>query len=379
MTVSSPTGRLRDPAAALAALLRRVAYTRAQVGERFPLFADPHSGTWALTRRGCRAGGFWVGLLWLRAALGGSLADRAAATRWMHRLAEYPGGDAATRGMALWYGAAAGHRLFADPTAASIALRGARLLNADADAHPGPISRGATFVDVSDDSGTSIAGLAGVTPLLAWAATRSDQAALRKAADDYLIRHIDAYLLPDGAIRSRPDLTADATLSRPHGLDQGAYWQPQQWSRGQAWGILAFTQAAQWLSPNYLEPACSAANWWVSHAPPDVAAPADFADPGGPWDTSASAIAAAALFKLARLMPPAASTYRELAEAHVSTLLEYHVLAAPQGGLAAGTRLVDGHYDEPAGTALGYELVWGTYFLVEALAILTGALKPDAL
>jgi len=76
---------------ALRLLLDRVEQTVEPVGDRFPLFADPDTGTWTTTARGSWAGGFWAGLLALRAAaepgagrLGEALAARERLAGWVH-------------------------------------------------------------------------------------------------------------------------------------------------------------------------------------------------------------------------------------------------------------------------------------------------------
>lgn len=61
------TGRVPWADRAWAAVLERTGQTAAEVGPRFPLYADPETGIWKTTSRGSWTGGFWAGLLWLRA------------------------------------------------------------------------------------------------------------------------------------------------------------------------------------------------------------------------------------------------------------------------------------------------------------------------
>lgn len=88
---------------ALAAVMERVSTTESQVGERFPLYADPRDGVWKTTGRGSWTGGFWAGLLWLRARYSGCSADRRAAVDRTARLAPWADADTVTRGLILWY------------------------------------------------------------------------------------------------------------------------------------------------------------------------------------------------------------------------------------------------------------------------------------
>ncbi|WP_317852566.1 hypothetical protein [Streptomyces venezuelae] len=127
---------------ALDAVLGRVAVTRAEVGDRFPLFADPGTGHWTTTRRGSWAGGFWAGLLWLRARHTGAAADRAAASECTARLAPWAGADTATRGLILWYGTALAD---GDPAAADLRGRAAEACHAALDPQLGLVPWGSAL------------------------------------------------------------------------------------------------------------------------------------------------------------------------------------------------------------------------------------------
>ncbi|WP_228471086.1 hypothetical protein [Streptomyces alkaliphilus] len=91
-----------------------------------------------------------------------------------------------------------------------------------------------------------------------------------------------------------------------------------------------------------------------SSADPPVP-PADHARPDGPVDTSVAAVTAFARLELGR---------QERAAAIVAELTRSH--------LTADGRLLDGCYDAGSGTATAHELIWGTFFLASALAVLTG-------
>lgn len=108
---------------ALEAVMERVAVTAAAVGPRFPLYAQPEDGRWKTTGRGSWTGGFWAGLLWLRARYTGDEADRRAAAACTARLEPWVAADTATRGLIFWYGTApAGD----DAGAAALRARAAR-------------------------------------------------------------------------------------------------------------------------------------------------------------------------------------------------------------------------------------------------------------
>src|SRR5438067_1469781 len=115
------------------------------------------------------------------------------------------------------------------------------------------------------------------------------------------------------------------------------------------------------------------ADWWLAHAPADRVAFWDFDDPKIPdtfRDTSATAIVTASLLTLAphASTPARARAYRETAETTAAALVERHL--RPDGMLS------DGCYSPRIGLATRHELVWGSYYLFEALHALAGLYDP---
>ncbi|MGH3928763.1 MAG: hypothetical protein ACRDTF_02150, partial [Pseudonocardiaceae bacterium] len=92
--------------------------------------------------------------------------------------------------------------------------------------------------------------------------------------------------------------------------------------------------------------------------------PAVLADPGCPLDTSAAAIAAAALLTLAALGGPDSAEQHAAAVRTLEHLVERH--------LRSDGVLGEGCYDHTRDLAAAHELVWGTYFLAATLAVLSG-------
>ncbi|MEU0687387.1 sugar ABC transporter permease [Streptomyces uncialis] len=378
---------------ALADVVERVAVARAQVGTRFPLYADPGDGRWTTTGRGSWTGGFWAGLLWLRAGLTADRADREAAAACTARLAPWTDADTATRGLILWYGTApAGD----DPAAAALRDRAARACLRSWEPELGFVPWGDAFGGPRELA--RVDGVPGMVPLLAGAGagavvgTAADAAAgLRPAAGPgarpdgvaaaaaHLRRHLEL-CLEDRAFRYTP---GDPTRRpfRPAWRRTATGWRPCEdpgpgWSRGPAWLLLAVADAL--LRPEI-----------AARMPGDLTATAehlltegdfltgplvpyaDTARPDGPLDTSAAAITAVALLKLARVPGPRARTYAGRAGAILERLVRDH-LTGPEPGRPAGM-LLDGCYDAPRGLAVRHELVWGDFFLALGLAALTGA------
>ncbi len=132
----------------------------------------------------------------------------------------------------------------------------------------------------------------------------------------------------------------------------------------------------QWTGePEFLLVAQRTADWWLTHSSHDHVAFWDFDDPASfnaTRDTSASAIVAAALLKLAVLAnEDRRAAYRREAEAIVTALVERFL---DQRGL-----LSHGCDDKPGQVATKHELIWGSYYLLEAVEVLAGRLAATAI
>jgi unsaturated chondroitin disaccharide hydrolase len=323
-----PTAEPSWAPSALASILDRVAVTHSAVGDRFPLFADPESGTWTTTGRGSWTGGFWAGLLWLRARYTGDPADREAARACTARLAGWAEADTATRGLIFWYGTA----LAEDDL--GLRERAARACLTSFDPALGLVPWGAAF------GGPRLLaradGVPGLVPLLATADTA--------AAASHLRRHLDLCL------GQRPRHWSWRHAPRTGWTADGE--PPPGWSRGPAWLLLAVAEAVRHLG------AAELAGSADELTPDDLVPLADTAKPDGPRDTSAAAITAAALLDLRR---------RGRAVAILEELVRSH--------LTDDGRLVDGCYDLTSKTAVRHELIWGDFFLAYALAVITGLVE----
>ncbi|MFD3552083.1 sugar ABC transporter permease [Streptomyces goshikiensis] len=336
---------------ALADVLERASATRAEAGDRFPLYADPDTGRWVTTGRGSWTGGFWAGLLWLRARHTGAADDRAVAAACTARLADWVEADTSTRGLILWYGTALAD---GDTGARELRTRAARAALAALDPELALVPWGSAFG--GPRLLARVDGVPGMVPLLA---AEGPQGA--EAAASHLYRHLDLCLGEGG--RVVPARAFEAA---------SGWWEcaspPAGWSRGRAWLLLAVADALHRpgvprRTPDRLEAVAErlATSWTGPGAP--LVPPADEARPDGPLDTSAAAIAAVALLKLARLPGPRAAGYAYRATAVLERLVGEHLTRG---------MLLDGCYDAEQGTAVRHELVWGDFFLALGLAALTG-------
>ncbi|WP_247195690.1 sugar ABC transporter permease [Streptomyces sp. GESEQ-35] len=354
----------------LDSVLDRVAVTRAEVGDRFPLFADPAGGRWTTSGRGSWTGGFWAGLLWLRARHTGRATDREAAARCTSRLAHWVDADTATRGLIFWYGTA----LADTPESAALRARAAHACRDAYDAELGLLPWGSAFG--GPRLLARVDGVPGTVPLLASVDPQT--------AASHLRRHLELCLgagtLPargaapgqdpaparDPAPGQHPTPARDPLPGQDPAPRQSSslcwsWWYerpgrwipcddpPSGWSRGRPWLLLAVADAAHRLGHDDL------ADHVRQLSPACVVPAADDGRPECPLDTSAAAINAVALLKLG---------HRDQAVALLYQLVRTHV--------TDDGRLLNGCYDLASGTATRHELVWGDFFLAYALAALTG-------
>ena len=346
-----PDTALRERA--LSALLHRVTVVAGQVGDRFPLYADPSSGRWVSTRRGSWTGGFWAGWWWLRAEVTGQTDDVSTARQWCRRLLPRTGDDTVTRGMTFWYGA--GVAGGGDPVARQVADAGAVALAASFDPRHGLIPVSTAFHPDATPR-AAVDALAGTVRLLGFAADAG-----HRHLDTVARRHTGEHvrLLVDGEGRIRPEVD----LPPPADADAGAGAGAGSWSRGQAWGVLGLAAAARrW--DEFAAPARRVAGWWLDRYGTRVP-PAVVGHPHGLVDTSAAVIAAMGLLDLSEVTSE--SHWGEAARLLVDRVIRGHL---DEDGV-----LRDGCYDVATGVGTRHELIWGSFFLTGVLARLTGRLR----
>jgi unsaturated chondroitin disaccharide hydrolase len=355
---------------AIARMRSRIDHTAATVRDGFPHFADPATGAWTITPAGDWTGGYWVGMLWLTAATVDDAHYGRLAEEWTARLRSRIDSQTSARGLLFYYGGALGAILKGNSTARELAIAAAESLAAMYNPRAEVIPLGAEFEEVhSVGLGESEIDVVQIAALLSWAADETVNPKLRDIAVRHAHRHIEFCLRDDGSIcqsASFDPVSGEMARRYTHkGVNDNSTW-----ARAQAWGILGWALAAHWTHDDALvEPAERAADWWLRHVPSDRVAFWDFDDPAIPQtnrDTSATAIAAAAMLKLAHLSRSDAKrhVYREAAEATVRTLVENYL--GREGGLWQGC------YNKRIDLATKHELIWGTYYLYESLHVLAG-------
>jgi len=142
------------------------------------------------------------------------------------------------------------------------------------------------------------------------------------------------------------------------------------WARGLAWAIYGFTSAYKLVrDPRFLQTAELCADYFLQNVPANGVTPMDFDAPAEQWrdETSASAITAAGLLRLAKLSADQSKglLYDQAARRILLTLSQPPYLASESPGWEG--ILKEGIYHLNLGLGVGESVMWGEYFFVEAL------------
>ncbi|CUX03013.1 glycoside hydrolase family 88 protein [Rhizobium pusense] len=340
----------------------------------FPHFADPTTGVWTTTPEGFWTGGFWIGELWLAGALTQQKSYSDEAKRWLAKLETRIESQTVFRGFLFYYGAVVGALLHREPLAERFAALASASLLQQYDGNAGiiPLGSEAEEAHAVGNGEANIDGLP-ATPLMLWVARHLGDPEMRQIALNHAYKSGEFFIRPDGGVvQSASFDRGTGVLSRRY--THKGYSDTSIWTRAQAWAMLGYALSAQ-IEPKerqLLELATKVADWWVEHLPDDGVAYWDFDAPvtsDTKKDTSGTAIASAALLKLSALHPDPskASQYSATARRSLEALVERHLT---DDGI-----LADGCFDPKNDKAVNSELIWGDYFLLECLGVLTGRIN----
>jgi unsaturated chondroitin disaccharide hydrolase len=355
-------------------LFRRVDATGESVTGGFPHYGDPTTGQWITSPGRDWTGGFWNGMCWLAAHSTGEAHYRRWAQQWTERLRPRAPSDTIFRGVLFYYGALLGAVLLADALARLVALEGAKGLATSFNPRAGVLPLGTEAEEASDvgRGESSIDGVQGAA-LLVWAARETGDSSLHEMAMRHAHRHLEFCIREDGSVCQSASFDPQTGHMLRRYTHKGIR-DDSTWTRAQAWAMVGYAVMYLWTQAReFLEVATHTADWWLAHAPADRVAFWDFDAPAGPdtpRNTSGTAIAAGALLKLAALAPEEAqrARYQDAAEATVTALVQRYL---DERGI-----LSHGCYNQQINLATQHELIWGSYYLFEALHVLSGALPP---
>lgn len=361
-------------------MLERVDDTARRVTVGFPNFADPETGEWTTSPQGDWTGGHWVGELWLARGVTGEERYGEWAAEWCEALRPRAASNTIFRSFLFYYGAALGEVLLDDHRARDVALEGAHGLLGLYNPKAGLIPLGTEAEEASDvgNGEASIDAVGSISALFGWASEKTGDGSFRDAALRHAERHIEFCVRDDASVCQSASFDPE-TGEVIRRYSHKGYSEDSTWARSQAWGMLAYALSARWMPEHeeFLETAVRVTDWWLEHVPEDRVAFWDFADPGIPdveRDTSATAIAAASLLKLAELVQDDGlkSRYRDAARETVRALVEgYLTPTGPDDPRVPGI-LTEGCYNKHIELATKNELIWGDYYLFEALQVLDG-------
>lgn len=210
-------------------------------------------------------------------------------------------------------------------------------------------------------------------PLLYWASQQTGDSSYQEIACKHAISTKRFIVRKDFSTYHtfffNPD-TGEPLFGKTH---QG-YSDESLWSRGQAWALYGFALSAEWLNdPEFLWISQGVAHRFLFESPATQVPIWDFRLPKKEpqlYDSSAGAIAACGLIRLARLT--GYEGYREQAITLLNTLIEncWETDPTKQGLLRHGALHIPGQ-DVPDGY-----LIFGDYYFLEALLSVTDQ-APD--
>lgn len=365
--------KARTPEEALALALERVQSTLDHVVREdiFPHAAPSATGIWEGTREGMWTSGFWAGLLWQRAALTGKAEDAAAATTWTLRLSPHLDHQTHDIGFVFSSSAVLGWEIGKDPACRDLALRAADRLAGMVNPAVGVIPVGSQAEIASGLDDVTIDCM-GNLPLLWWAWKTTGEGRFLEMAVSHADRTAAWHVKEDGRIIQSTHFdprTGRVTKQETH---QGS-GTDGCWARGQAWGVYGFAAAYRATGEErFLEVADRTAAYYFRRAGDDLVPFYCFDDPARPnvpRDSSAAAITCAGLMILAEHAqdPIRRQRSRDRAGALLSAMVTGSLTPLDENDRRPRGMLLHGCYNKNAGWHTDHELVWGDYFLLEAL------------
>jgi unsaturated chondroitin disaccharide hydrolase len=152
------------------------------------------------------------------------------------------------------------------------------------------------------------------------------------------------------------------------------------WARGQAWAIYGFGTAYRFTGDRrFLATAAACADFYIERTGDRLVAPNDWEepDPIRPFESSAGAIAAAGIWQLACLTQDTlkAADYGDYALRIQERLLSPDFLADKHEEWEG--ILKHGSYHEAKGLGVDESVMWGDYFLLDGLAMVSATLDLE--
>lgn len=361
---------------ALDRLLGRITTIRQGIGDAWPYHADPEDGTLHTVEDGDWCGGHWVECLRILGELSGDPTCLEEALDRTERLRPYLERDDQFRGHRFYYSAARLHAVTGRESLRTLALAAAWSVRAMAIPANGAMPIGHQVqVKSTTLASRRIVAVDNVHPNLRldyWGLAETGDQSFARGAKRHLDVTIRDFLRPDGSTIEFIEYAEHEDRILRHftllGHDDDSCW-----SRGQAWAIAGFLRGWRAFGEQrYREAADRLFAYWWGHCGGAIP-PYDFADPqapnGVPGDSSASAIVVEQLARMA------------VEEGDIAALRPFTARLEPMleglfDHLTPDGRLLDGCFNRPRRFAERSELIWGTAYLLMALAYLETGRVP---
>jgi Glycosyl Hydrolase Family 88 len=326
------------------------------------------NGTWSTIPNTNLVGwtqGFFPGSLWLMHQAGGEASWRTRAEQWTRNL-ELQKTNTQTHDLGFKFmpSFGLGYRLTGDPYYQDVLLTAARSLATRFNSTVGII----VCCDWNSDWEVPLViDTMGNLELLFWASRNGGDAAWNDMALRHALKTMTDMVRPDGSTFHVVDYDSAGNI-RSRGTYQG-YSDSSTWARGQAWAIYGYTMAYRYTrDARMLATAQRVTDYYLNRLPPDGVPFWDFDAPPSQQvkDSSAAAIVASALLELSEFVtdPADKARYRDAALRMLETLASPDYLTAGTESYAILKHGV-GHY--PAGQEIDVGLIYGDYYLIEAV------------
>ena len=339
------------------------------LGAEFPDYYDLAVGDWVLN--GGWTEGFWTGILWL--LFSHSKDDRFKAwARFYTRLLAARKADFADHdlGFLFYHSCALENLLTGDEEMVSAALAAARRLGDRFNTHGRFIRAHGALTD-PHRAGYAIIDTIMNLRLLFWAHEQTGERRIFDIAQETASTIATQYVREDWS--TYQVVWFDPTNGKVEKRETLQGYSPTScWSRGQAWGIYGFAQTYKYTgAPQYREISRKLAQYFLDNLPADGVVHYDFDDPRAPnvpKDTSAQSIAAAGLLVLSELTAGQDRVWCFTgAQRLLRPLCDEYVVRADAGSTVSRGLLKHGCYFWSQGRGVDSELMFGDYYMVEAL------------
>jgi unsaturated chondroitin disaccharide hydrolase len=340
--------------------------------DRFPLYTV--DGQWSVDAEAwtnwCE--GFLVGQLWLLAQRTEDASFREQAEHYS-RLIEHRKDDRDVHdlGFLFWSSWKRWFELTGDPATDDVLIHAGRTLalrfNERGRFLRSFLAADSLFIDIMMNVG-----------IIFYAAGRTGDPELARIATEHCLTTRRVLVRGDGSASHEGIFDLETGQFLRQTTQQG--WRDDgSWARGQCWAIHGFGTAYRFTGdPRFLATAAQCADFYIERTGDQLIPPNDWEEPtpNHSYESSAAAIAAGGIWQVACLMPdvPRALHYGDYAVRILSRLLEDDFLAGedePWDGI-----LKHGCYHERKGLGVDESVMWGDYFLLDALDIVAGALRP---